>query len=533
MPSCRIIARRPPAPSEDPVLRTDPDFVSAYLEDAAHYPGGHAAGVASPASESQLAALLDRAPRVLAVGAQSSLTGGATPKGELVLKTSRLDRLHIDRSDRVTVGAGVTLTDLQAALRSRGLYYPPVPTYAGACAGGVVSTNAAGPSTFKYGTTRDWVEGLRVALASGEILELERGQTTAHAEGYFEIEESTRSYRVPVPTYRMPNVAKCSAGYFASAGMDLIDLFVGAEGTLGIVTQITFRIIPVVPASCVFFLTTTSDAQALELVATLRAASLETRASGDVSGIDISAIEHLDRRCLDVLVEDGADRRHGVTLPPGASLALLIQLDLPSATSNEEAYNEIGNAAQPDDRLSPLARTCRLFDRLGLLDQMEVALPEDRRRRENLFELREAVPAGINQRVARAKHGVDPRIEKVAADMIVPFDRVGDMMIRYRAGFERRGLDYAVWGHISDGNVHPNVIPRSMADVEAGRAAILEFGHEVVALGGSPLAEHGVGRNSVKQTLLAQLYGESGVAEMRKVKDALDPNHKLAPGVLF
>ena len=90
-----------------------------------------------------------------------------------------------------------------------------------------------------------------------------------------------------------------------------------------------------------------------------------------------------------------------------------------------------------------------------------------------------------------------------------------------------------MWGHISDGNLHPNVIPRSIAEMESGRDAILMFGREVIRLGGSPLAEHGVGRNPVKQQLLIELYGWDGVDQMRAIKRALDPGGKLAPGVLF
>ena len=125
------------------------------------------------------------------------------------------------------------------------------------------------------------------------------------------------------------------------------------------------------------------------------------------------------------------------------------------------------------------------------------------------------------------------KIEKTAADMIVPFDRLEELLTVYETGFGSRGLDAAIWGHISDGNLHPNVIPRTFADVKAGKAAILEFGREAIRLGGAPLAEHGVGRNSVKQQLLEQLYGKDGIAAMRAVKNAIDPDWKLAPGVLF
>ncbi len=160
-------------------------------------------------------------------------------------------------------------------------------------------------------------------------------------------------------------------------------------------------------------------------------------------------------------------------------------------------------------------------------------MPHDRARYAQLIAVREAVPAAVNARVGRAKQAVDASISKTAADMIVPVDRLGDLMALYDAEFARRGLDAAVWGHISDGNLHPNVLPRSVADVDSGKDAILHFGREVLRMGGSPLAEHGVGRNPIKQQLLREMYGEKGIDEMRAVKRALDPEWKLAPGVLF
>ena len=117
--------------------------------------------------------------------------------------------------------------------------------------------------------------------------------------------------------------------------------------------------------------------------------------------------------------------------------------------------------------------------------------------------------------------------------MIVPFHHLEELLACYEREFERRHLDAAVWGHISDGNLHPNVLARSFEDVEAGRAAILEVGRQAIRLGGSPLAEHGVGRSRVKQHLLQELYGREGVEDMRVVKRALDPHWKLAPDVLF
>src|SRR5262249_24977130 len=248
------------------------------------------------------------------------------------------------------------------------------------------------------------------------------------------------------------------------------------------------------------------------------------------NGMDISAIEHIDARCLELVREDGADRTFGITIPDGCSIALLVTLELPAATTTADAFDEIGRFRERD---TALARFCGQLDAAGVLDEVEIAVPGDQHRTAQLLGLREAVPAAVNARVGRAKARIDHRIAKTAADMIVPFERLGELMQIYDDELTRRGLDYAIWGHISDGNLHPNVLPRSLADVEAGTEAILVCGREVLRLGGSPLAEHGVGRNRIKQALLRELYGERGIADMRAVKRALDPDGKLARDVIF
>jgi D-lactate dehydrogenase (cytochrome) len=161
-----------------------------------------------------------------------------------------------------------------------------------------------------------------------------------------------------------------------------------------------------------------------------------------------------------------------------------------------------------------------------------VALPGQTTRRERFHQLREAVPDAVNRRVALAKAD-DSRISKTAADIVVPFPRFEDLMAACREAFVSRGLDYAVWGHVSDGNVHPNAIPRTFDDVVRGREAVMAIGEAAIALGGAPLAEHGVGRNPVKKALLRRLHGDGGLASMHAVKQALDPHGLLAPGVLL
>jgi D-lactate dehydrogenase (cytochrome) len=511
------------------ILR-DPDVLASFLEDAAHFPGGHAAGLATPSSVAEVVALVRAERSLLPIGAQSSLTGGATPMGEVLLSTAKLNRILEIGERSARVEAGVSLIDLDTALARRGRYYPPTPTFMGASAGGIVATNAAGAATFKYGTTRDWVEALTVVLASGDLLTIERGTTIADADGWLTLPLGGRSIRVRAPRYRLPAVPKVSAGYFSSPTLDLVDLFIGSEGTLGIVTDVTLRVVPRRPARCLVFAPFADRRRALAFVASMRAAARETWRTGDPRGLDISAIEHMDARCLALLREDGADARFGVRIPGSSSIALLITLELPPEATSAGAFDELGRIRELD---TPLTRLARALDAAQVLDDVEIAVPGDAARAAQLLALREEVPALVNARVGLAKQTIDSRIAKTAADMIVPFDRLDALMTLYDEEFARRGLDAAVWGHISDGNLHPNVIPRSIADVESGKEAILAFGREVLRIGGSPLAEHGVGRHPIKQRLLLEMYGAEGIDEMRAIKRALDPEWKLAPGVLF
>ena len=475
-------------------------------------PGGAAAGIAFPTTTRDVAALVASATRVLAIGAQSSLTGGATPRGDVLIGTRGLASMAEPEHGIVRVGAGVPLVDLQRALAARHLYYPPVPTYDGAFVGGTIATNAAGPATFKYGAVRAWVHGITVVLPSGEVVDITRGEISASETGTFEIQTAAgQVLEISLPTYVMPAVPKLSAGYFARPHMDLIDLFIGSEGTLGTIVEASLRTRSR-PRRTVALIQCLGDAQALNLTAALRAAARD--ASSGRGALDVSAIEYMDGRALRA-AQDLAFERAGVRRPPAEAVLLLVQIE------------------SGDDTDAALAELAETLARCGIDADPILADAGDERAAQRLFDLREAVPAGVNALVARAKQTVHPAIEKTAGDMVVPFEHLGDALAIYRAAFERRGLDYAIWGHVSDGNLHPNVVPHSLDDVVRGREAILDIGQQVMALGGAPLAEHGVGRSALKQRLLRDMYGQAGIEQMRAVKRVLDPTWKMAPGVLF
>ncbi len=537
-----VTAERLPAVTPPPIRRAA-EALEPYLEDASGEPPGHAAGLVRAASEAEAAAFLRDSrqvgSKILPQAARSSLTGGAIPHGEVVVCVELLQQIgRIERRSggaRVACGSGVRLSDLQSWLAPQGLYFPPVPTYQQAMLGGTVSTNAGGPASFKYGVTRQWVHGLRVLLFNGDLLCLERGQALAGRGDSFRIRLADGDeLSVPVPDHRLPDLNKISAGYYAADPLDLVDLFIGSEGTLGLITGVTLELAPLPPALVTGLVHCADDGAAFELGAALRNAAAAARERGDCVGPDVRAIEWLDARCLELLRRHGDARSRRVNLPGDARAALLFEMELHQATDDERAQELLaalleGRGSVPDHGLTRLFRILRDHD---ALDRLEFAFPEDQRRQRALGELREAVPHRAGELLARRRLS-DPGVRKVGGDLIVPFEHLREALELYADGFARRGLEFAVWGHFADGNLHPNALPRNAEEVALGIAAQLEFADEVIRRGGCPLSEHGVGRSPLKQEMLRRFLGNAAVARMRRIKKAIDPDSRFAPGVLF
>ena len=226
-----------------------------------------------------------------------------------------------------------------------------------------------------------------------------------------------------------------------------------------------------------------------------------------------------------------------MTWPDGTAIALLVTLELPPSVTAEQAFEQIGRAREPDatgGNDTPLVRFCRALDEAGVIDDVEIAVPGDHARMAQLLALREEVPASVNRRIGRAKQDVDGRIEKTAGDMIVPFEHLEELL-RLTTG-SSNGSGISTWPSGATSPMATFIRTCWRARLRTSNRAARRFSKSVaqsLRLGGSPLAEHGVGRNRVKQQLLEELYGREGIEDMRAVKRALDPRWTLASGVLF
>ncbi|HUQ33300.1 MAG TPA: FAD-binding oxidoreductase, partial [Pyrinomonadaceae bacterium] len=237
------------------LTKQNADEIQSYLADSSNMQGGRAARVVFPETTEEVAAALAEAARagvpVTVAGAGTGIVGGRVPFGGVVLATERLNRIKEIVREREGGGwaiaeAGVVLADFQRAVREHALIYPPDPTEWSCYLGGTIATNASGARTFKYGATRNFVRRLKIALSTGDVLDLRRGDFKADA-----VDRSLhlplsggRSLTVPLPSYAMPQTRKHASGYYVAPGLDAVDLFIGSEGTLGVVTEIEVKLLP-------------------------------------------------------------------------------------------------------------------------------------------------------------------------------------------------------------------------------------------------------------------------------------------------
>ncbi|HZH31212.1 MAG TPA: FAD-binding oxidoreductase [Pyrinomonadaceae bacterium] len=494
--------------------KSEPEQIQSYFMDASNLAGGHAARVVFPETAEEAADVLRDASAggvaVTVSGAGTGVVGGRVPFGGIVLATDRLNRIGEIVAEEAggghaAVEAGVTLADFRRAVESRGLLYPPDPTEWSCYMGGTVVTNASGARTFKYGPTRRYIRRLKVALAGGDVLTLARGEVFADREGRLRIPLGAgRAIEAQLPAYRMPRTRKHAAGYYVEPGMDAIDLFIGSEGTLGVVCEIEAALLPKpagVLGGVVFF---REEERLLAFVRDARAASLRTRAADTASQggePDARALEFFDAEALNFL------REKYPSIPADVRGAVFFEQETTGATEEQ------------------------LMDAwLGLLEQHEAALDAswfatDERDQSRLREFRHALPVLVNEWLAR--HGQ----RKVSTDMSVPDEAFARMLRFYQETLRASRLQYVIFGHIGDNHVHVNILPRDDAQAAAAREIYGRFISRAVEAGGTISAEHGVGK--IKRDYLRALYGEEHLRQMAVLKRAFDPACILGRGNIF
>jgi D-lactate dehydrogenase (cytochrome) len=494
------------------LTKTQPDEIQNYLSDASYVKGGHAARVVFPECAEDVAQVLAEAnqtkTQVTISGAGTGTVAGRVPFGGIVIATDRLNRIesiaHEESDGRALAQAGVHLIDLQRAVDAEGLLYPPDPTERSCFLGGNIATNASGARTFKYGPTRDYVERLKIALATGDLIDLRRGDSFAHDRLIRLRLPSGKAIEAQLPSYEMPQVRKHASGYYIKPGMDLIDLFIGSEGTLGVIIEAELKLIPKpegLLSGVVFF---DLESNLLAFVAEARERSLTTRggvSKGNHKTLDARALEYFDNQSLSFL------RQRYNTVPEQATGAIFFEQE--TTSSNEELL---------------MTRWLSLLETHdALTDQSWFATNEPDQAK--LREFRHALPVLMNEWFAQHNQ------KKVSTDMAVPDEAFAGMLRFYQDSLRDRDLRYTIFGHIGDNHVHVNILPRNDDEATRDWEIYRTFIRRAVEVGGTISAEHGIGK--LKREYLCELYGEDHLREMAALKRAFDPAGILGRGNMF
>jgi D-lactate dehydrogenase len=387
---------------------------------------------------------------LVARGAGTSLEGESVVlPGGVVVDFSQWSRIHHISPERrsVRVGPGVVNRNLQSALCPFGMFYPPNPGSADVCTiGGNIGTNASGPRSFAYGPTRRWVRALDVVLGTGERA-------------------------------RFGNLTEKR-----SVGPDLLQLMIGSEGTLGIVTEITLRLAPL---PCL------RQGWVIPLAPTNRLGPV-AMGLARARGTGLSAVEYLDG-----FSADGLREGRGAGWRPGSPL-LLLEIESDTAAESQLRARRVREALRAADVRAP-----------------PIVFPDADR----LWNLR-----GENGRVLDERVG--PRVRE---DVAVPLDRIDELIAGLRRIARRERVPLYLFGHLGEGSLHPNyAVDPVSPTADRIRTAVWEV---ALALQGTISAEHGVGR--LKRAALEAELGPEAVRLLESVRQACDPDGILNPGKLY
>jgi FAD/FMN-containing dehydrogenase len=445
---------------------TDPALIAGALVEPRGLYHGAALALVRPGATKEVAAVLalcnEARVGVVPQGGNTGLVGGQTPDSsgdQIILSTQRLRAIReVDLDGDVMIcEAGVTLAEAQAAALAADRLFPLSLAAEGTCTiGGNVSTNAGGVTVIAYGNTRDLVTGVEAVLADGRIVNA------------------------------LSKLRKDNTGY------DVKGLFIGAEGTLGVVTAASLRLFPNPRARATAFVGLKSPEDALRLL----------RMARERLGAGVTTFELIGRNALDITVRNGLARK-----PLGREHAWCVLMEAASQT--------------PGGLDEALAGALAAALEEGVIEDASIAASLEQRA--EFWRLRESIPEAQIKEGASIKHDVSVEVGLVPALINEATPAVEAFA---------PGARVVAFGHLGDGNIHFNVSQPVGADPQAFLArwdAMNEVVHAIVArLGGSYSAEHGVGR--LKRDLLARLKDPGSLSVMRQIKAALDPNGVMNPG---
>ena len=492
----------------------------SYLTDESHLMGDIPERIYFPKNTLQVSQVIKeislRNEKTSISGSRTGITGGAVPKNtENHISLDKLNSTPLvkfnDQQDcwTLSVSASTSLQKIQEILSRKqytsekkppgDLYYPVDPTETSASIGGMVACNASGARSYFYGPTRNWVTGLTIVLANGNILPLSRGSEFAVNNKL-----SIDGQEITLPKINIPKT-KHVAGYYSKNDMDIIDLFIGGEGTLGIVTEVTLRLTKP-PENCLYICCYIPRTNSIEFM-------MDVIKSDMLSPL---AVEYMDYHSLEMLLE----YRNQIGEASGVPA-------LPKAV-DEVVYLEIGYTQKVE-----FDTICEELDTLLTKHHSDIKQTWAGFNNQDLRAMkafRHALPERINSIMAKYKKTI-PSLTKISTDIAVPYNGFREMINTYQNKLDSAGLQYCIFGHGGDCHVHVNILPQTEQELLKAWEVYTIFAKKAITLKGSIAAEHGVG--FLKKKFMILQYTAKELLAMKKLKESLDPKKILNPHLLF
>ncbi len=449
---------------------------------------------------------------ITARGRGSDQGGAAIGTGIIMVFPAHMNKIveFDSKSGGVVIEPGIVYGKLQQALHTHGRFLPPFPSSIEfSTVGGAIANNAAGEKTIKYGDTRNYVQGLRVVLSNGEVIETGRlskrelnkkmGQSNFEGEIYRELDKLIEENDETIKSMAR-EVTKNSAGYAVDkvkqkgGSFDLTPLLVGSQGTLGIVTEAMLSTEPYNPK-------TTLIVAHFDDVQVASDAVMQIRKIPEIP----SAMEVVDDNLLTLLDEINPNLLKGIVEKPFSKLVLLIELDNQSERTQAKMSKRVQKILKKHDA--------------------KFVVETDEHAKEELWKIRHSAASAITHTEGNAK--ALPIVE----DGVVPVDKFPQYLEGVYDIFKKNNLKIAIWGHAGNANLHmqPFLDLSQVGDRQKVFKIIDEYYNLVISLGGSTSGEHNDGR--LRAPYLKQLYGDEVYELFNKIKAIFDPHNILNPGV--
>ncbi|MFH0958897.1 MAG: FAD-binding oxidoreductase [Pseudomonadota bacterium] len=498
-----------------------------YLQDESRF-HGHAEALVVAHSESDIVKTLIlcnqiRTPLTVVSG-KTSLTGAPVPLGGLILDVKNLDRVNPENP--CIVGPGIILAEYKRYVDSLGFFYPPDPTSEQSCTlGGNVACNASGPLSYLYGPTRDYIERLRIHLPTGLTLDLERNRIRGE-KGFFRIPRTllepspSEDFFIPVPTWKtLPwKYLKNSAGFYSDSLMDLLDLFIGSEGILGIFSEITTRLLKKRRPffSIIIYLPDRKNTvQFVEFLNSLRDFNLGISGNfwGNYSDTELANFQfsELEHSGLDLVTPSCMEwfGRSTAGLLPESQRGYLSRFY--GALFVEQEYDDTEQMMESASQWGRLIETFNLRN-VGLAQPIETLVALDSQQSRSLRNLRQSIPEKLNE-------NIHPGFSKIGSDFSLPPRKLGHLLEMYDR--ELPVNSSYVFGHIGNNHLHANILPQNSVEQETAYETMTHMMEHVIFLGGSISAEHGIGK--IKSRYFEKTVDKNTLKQMMRIKLTLDP----------